>query len=267
MKISPEEREQQTLTEDNLALALRTLRECGYVVLEGVLPQNWVAEMRDALDQELQRSVEGREELVTRARGHYGIATPMRPPFLDPLALQNPFASPILEAALGKGFFSSLPYGCNSAWPGSGVQHLHRDTGQLFPEFPYVLPISIAVVNIPLVEFTLENGATEVWPGSHLIIDRDANETARAEERAAQLPSVRLQMPTGSVVVRDLRCWHRGMPNRTQAIRTMTAMVYFRRFHHLPDNAHAFSPDVPRSTWDRFSERTRQVYRYHQVQD
>jgi ectoine hydroxylase-related dioxygenase (phytanoyl-CoA dioxygenase family) len=123
------------------------------------------------------------------------------------------------------------------------------------------------VVNIPLVDFTLENDATEVWPGSHLIIDRDAEETAKAEERAAQLPSVRLQLPAGSLVVRDLRCWHRGMPNRTPTLRTMTAMVYFRRFHHLPDDARAFSAEVPWSAWDQFSERTRQVYRYHRVQD
>jgi hypothetical protein len=32
---------------------------------------------------------------------------------------------------LGKNFFSYLPYCCNTAWPGSGIQHLHRDTGHL----------------------------------------------------------------------------------------------------------------------------------------
>jgi ectoine hydroxylase-related dioxygenase (phytanoyl-CoA dioxygenase family) len=191
----------------------------------------------------------------------------MRLPFMDPLAIENPFARPILERALGRGLFSSLPYGCNTAWPGAGVQRLHRDTGQLFPEAPYVLPISLAVVNIPMVDFTLENGATEVWPGSHLIVDGDANETAQAEERAAQLPSVRLTMPAGSVVVRDLRCWHRGMPNRTQTIRTMTAMVYFRRFHHLPDDRQAFHQTVPRAIWEQLSEQTQSIYRFHSVED
>jgi len=267
LKISPEERERKTLTEETLAVALRTLRECGYVVLEEVLPQGWVAEMRAAFDEELTRVTTGNEERVEKAQGHYGITAPMRMPFMDSLAIENPFAHPILQAALGKSLFSPLPYGCNTAWPGSGVQRLHRDTGQLFPEAPYVLPISLAVVNIPLVDFTLENGATEVWPGSHLIVDGDATEKAQAEERAAQLPSVRLTMPAGSVVVRDLRCWHRGMPNRTQTIRTMTAMVYFRQFHHLPDHRHAFDQAVPRAVWEQLSEPTRQIYRFHSVVD
>jgi ectoine hydroxylase-related dioxygenase (phytanoyl-CoA dioxygenase family) len=267
MKISGEERLQQTLSEETLAIALRTLRDCGYVALEAVLPRDWVEEMRLAFDEELEHAIIGKEEAVAKARGHHGISAPLRMPFLDPLAIDNPFARPILEAVFGKSFFSYLPYGCNTAWPGSGVQHLHRDTGHLFPETPHVLPMTLAVVNIPLVEFTLENGATEVWPGSHRIVDSDANDRARAEERAAQLPSVRLTMPAGSVVVRDMRCWHRGMPNRTGTMRTMTAMVYFRQLHHLPDDPKVLNATVPRAVWEQLSERTRSIYRYHPVSD
>jgi ectoine hydroxylase-related dioxygenase (phytanoyl-CoA dioxygenase family) len=263
MTLTADERAENRLSEESLVLALQSLRDCGYVVLESALPREWVEELRAAFDEELLRLTAGRQEAVGKAKGHYGVQAPMRPPFTDPLAIENPLALQILEAALGPKLFSYLPYGSNTAWPGSGYQHIHRDTGHLFPETPLVLPISLAVVNIPLVEFTIENGATEVWPGSHRIVDHDATERAQLEERAARLPSARLTMPAGSLVVRDMRCWHRGMPNQTDALRTMTAMVYFRHFHHLPDHAGAFQPMIPPAVRDTMSERVRQIYRFH----
>ena len=189
----------------------------------------------------------------------------MRMPFLDPLAIENPFAMQVLEGAMGEGVFSYLPYGNNIAWPGCQTQHIHRDTGHLFPGTPFVLPLSLAVVNIPLVDFTEENGATEVWPGSHLIVDLSPSEKELLEERAAQLPSVRMVMPAGSVVMRDMRVWHRGMPNHTQTIRTMLALVYFRRFHHLPDNPQIFRWTIAQETWDGMGKRARDLYRYNQA--
>ncbi|MBI1929093.1 phytanoyl-CoA dioxygenase family protein [Candidatus Poribacteria bacterium] len=265
MKISQAEREQHKLTEENLAIATRTLRECGYVMLEGVMPKDWVVELRDAFTVELIRETKDKADQVEKAKGHYGVSAPMRMPFIHPLAIENPFALQIMEAAMGENIFSYLPYGCNTSWPGSGVQRLHRDTGQLFPGTPFVLPISIAVVNIPLVDFTVENGATEVWPGSHLIVDLHSDDKAKQEERAAHMPSVQMVMPAGSVVVRDLRCWHRGMPNRTQTIRPMTAMVYFRQFHHLPDGAQVFRNTIPQEAWEGMSKKARHLYRYNGV--
>ena len=260
MKISEAEREQGQLTASHLALALRLLRECGYVTLEAVLPNEWVEKMRLAFEEEGRQQFKGEWP-----KGHGGVSVPMRMPFLDPLVIENPFAMQILEGAMGEGVFSSLPYGNNIAWPGCQTQHIHRDTGHLFPGTPFVLPLSLAVVNIPLVDFTQENGATEVWPGSHLIVDLSPREKEPLEERAAQLPSVRMVMPAGSVVMRDMRVWHRGMPNHTQTIRTMLALVYFRRFHHLPDNPQIFRRTIASENWDGLSKRARDLYRYNQA--
>ena len=118
-------------------------------------------------------------------------------------------------------------------------------------------------VNIALVDFTEENGATEVWPASHLITDLQHNDKKNLEERAIQLPSTRTIMPAGSVVVRDMRCWHRGMPNQTQEIRSMLALVYFRRFHHLPDNAETFRQTIPLEVWEQMPPQSQKIYRYN----
>ena len=159
--------------------------------------------------------------------GHLEGQTPgdlLRPPFIDPLAIENPWAVQILDVMLGEDFWAKLPYHCNSTepnWPETQV--IHRDQLHLFPDLPIAMPPHMMVVNIPLVDFTEENGSTEVWPGSHLITDHEAvidpADVGRAgglEERAVPLPSMRTNMPAGSTVVRDMRVWHRATPQSHQ---------------------------------------------------
>jgi len=259
MRISITEKIAGRLDDESLDRALQQLRELGYVVLESVFPEGWIP---DFLQQYLGEA--GRQYGDQWPKTHGGISSPMCKPFLDPLVIQNPFAMQILSSALGEDFFAYLPYGSNTAWPGSPVQHIHRDSGHLFPDTPYVLPMSTAVVNIPLVDFSQENGATEVWPASHLIADAQTEQKLSLEARVKELPSVRVIMPAGSVVVRDMRCWHRGMPNRTAQPRPMLALVYFRKFHHLPNDATTFRRSIDPGIWDQFSEPVQHIYRFNQ---
>lgn len=252
------------LDNDQLHHALDALRETGYVVFESVLPAAYTVQVREAFDKVLLARFDGRS-----IPSHGGLQPPMQPPFTDASIIENPLTMQILEAALGPGFFGYLPYGSNTAWPGIGKQHIHRDQIHLFPDTSLVLPVSMAVVNIALVDFTEENGATEVWPGSHLITDTEADQTsddpnACPEERAARLPSVRMVMPAGSLVVRDMRLWHRGMPNRTDTRRSMLSLVYARAFHHWPDRMPAAGlSDV----WETLSDRAKRIYRYSHAPD
>lgn len=256
LEISPQERAENKPTQETIETATRLLRETGLVVIESVLSREWIAEVNDAMQAVLDMGDEA----------HNGTHPMLKMPFMDARIIDNPFAMPIMKAAMGDKIFAYLPYGCNSTSPGSDIQWIHRDSGQLFPELPFALPVSTIVVNIPLVDFTVENGATEVWPGSHLIVDDDAVRNTPYnvcdEERAAQLPSFQLVMPAGSVVVRDMRCWHRAMPNRTQIRRHMLALVYFRRFHHSPDSPGIFRARVSEDIWENMSEDAQEVYRF-----
>ena len=258
LEISDKERSKNKLTPESIDAGARLLREAGLVVIESVLPRDWIAELNVAM-----QTVLDNENEEDSQNGEHPM---LKMPFMDPRVIDNPFAMPILKAAMGEKVFAYLPYGCNSTQPGCDIQWIHRDSGQLFPELPFALPVSTIVVNIPLVDFTVENGATEVWPGSHLIIDdpavRNSPYNVCDEDRAARLPSFQLEMPAGSVVVRDMRCWHRAMPNRTQTIRHMLALVYFRRFHHSPDAPGIFSRRIPEDIWTDMSEETQEVYRF-----
>ena len=52
LKITRRERKKGRLTRSNLAEAIRQVRESGFVVLERVLPDEWVSMMRTAFDEE-----------------------------------------------------------------------------------------------------------------------------------------------------------------------------------------------------------------------
>ena len=257
LEISDQERAENKLAPESLDAGIRLLREAGLVVIESVIPRDWIAKLDVATE-----TVLSNEE-----NGHEGEHPMLKMPFMDPRIIDNPFAMPILKAAMGEKVYAYLPYGCNSTRPGNEIQWIHRDSGQLFPELPFALPVSTIVVNIPLVDFTVENGATEVWPGSHLIIDDEAVRNSPYNvcepERAANYPSFQLEMPAGSVVVRDMRCWHRAMPNRTKnTVRHMLALVYFRRFHHAPDAPGIFGARIPKEIWNNMSEEAQEVYRF-----
>lgn len=261
MILTPEEQKNGRMGNATLTEALRQLREAGFVVLEEALPAGWVNDLRAAFEEEGRKCSPPED-------GRGGIPIRFEMPFLDHLAVENPLGLQIIEAVLGSDIWSIFPYHTNTSWPGAGKQHIHRDTGHLFPELPYALPPSLLIVHIPLVDFSDENGSTEVWPGSHLITD-PASDSATAEAievRALSLPSIRINMPAGSLVVRDMRVWHRGMPNNTETVRTMLSIVYFRQFHRYPDHLVNMA-GIPESVMEQLPPRAKAIYRYHPIKE
>ena len=260
MQLTTEEIESGKLNEHNLEQATQTFRNEGLVLLENVLEQSWVQKVKAAVGKELHAKYEGSEEELARTRRHGGIESPLRMPFMDPLIIENPLVFQILKLVLGHRFFGCLPYGCNTAFPGSEIQNVHRDCGHVFPEVKDPMPPLMVVVNISLDDFTAENGATEVWPGSHLLVDGSADETATLRippERYSELRSEQTLMPAGSIVLRDMRTWHRGMPNTTDQPRTMLSVVYYRQYF-LPDN---FMVSLSQDELSQFSDQAKLVFR------
>lgn len=264
MKLTDDERASGRLSDERLALAVRTFRDVGYVVLEDAYDAAFLDTVRAAYDVELDRHLASKGGLAalkgkTFGENHIGFFPPMRGPLADERLAAHPIACQIMDALLGPDFRCSF-YHTNTACPGSGYQPIHRDTGSLFgTEFPVAHPVGILVFNVPLCDFTEENGSTEVWPGTHLIVDADPADGARLDERAQLLPSQRTNVPAGSFILRDMRMWHRGMPNRSDHIRTMMAIVYQRAW--LGDRP----VTIPQSTWDTWSERARRVFRHNRV--
>jgi ectoine hydroxylase-related dioxygenase (phytanoyl-CoA dioxygenase family) len=122
-------------------------------------------------------------------------------------------------------------YGGNTAMPSEHRQPVHGDATHLWPRLEVAHPPAMLVVNVPVVDMHPENGGTEIWPGTHRIVAAVAGQDIKIppdmlEARRAVSPPLQPVVPLGSVLIRDMRLWHAGMPNRTDRPRPMIAMIH-----------------------------------------
>jgi len=113
----------------------------------------------------------------------------------------------------------------NTALPkGDKRQPVHCDLNFNFPEFPFYV-----IANIPLITSTPEVGNTEYWPGTHIRPFSDQMDPKLYEiqkDRLEEFSSFRPVVPKGSIVLRDMRLWHAGMPNPSDVTRCMIGLAY-----------------------------------------
>ena len=203
------------MSPENVALAHRHLRESGAVILENAVPLEILTEVKEAYCAEIGTGKKFRQ--------------PTQMPFFHRHIVANPFVLQVLEAAMGKKIAFAL-YWIHANRPleegkEPPRQDVHRDGGHPFAELPVALPVTGIYLDIPLVDSSEENGATRVWPGTHLITDQPPDEVRYLAERAEHLPSVSMTMPLGSVFLRDMRLWHGAGINRTDQVRPMLDML------------------------------------------
>lgn len=230
LTLSARELDSCHLTKEHLEVAVKAVEEDGFVVLCNVidpahlqlLQQRMIADVEEIL---------ALDDVPWQFRdGHLQQDAPPFPPYLFRDVLVNDLVVEITHAILGDGLHNSS-YSGNCCVPNDNPQPLHVDIGQLFPGQKEATPAFAIVVNVPVVEMTPENGSTELWPGTHrdtsLKIDEDIKvpEEAQAKWRGRSEP-VQPTVPLGGVIIRDMRTWHRGMPNRSERPRPMIAMVH-----------------------------------------
>ncbi len=165
---------------------------------------------------------------------------PPLPEYVFPDIVGNTTVDEISRNILGENYFNDL-YSGNTNMPGSLMQPLHMDTEPLW-ETEYVThPAVSLVVNIPLIDFTEANGATELWPGTQSLHEGKFPNDEVINQRRLMKPPIRAILQKGDILVRDVRLWHRGMPNHTGKVRIMLAMLHQKKwlakgkpvpFHH-----------------------------------
>jgi hypothetical protein len=165
-------------------------------------------------------------------RGNIQQAPPRDPEWLFPSILFNPFACALSRALLGVRAINSHYTGNTSLPRSPWRQPVHFDYGHL-PAVDAAAPPHGLIVNVPMIDMHAGTGAIELWPGSHRVpiagegvfehgVPAEALERQRALRPPLQ-PSVR----AGAVLIRDLRLWHAGMPNPSDQVRPMIAMIHF----------------------------------------
>ena len=126
----------------------------------------------------------------------------------------------VVERALGTQTGDPAQVSLLSPQPGFGGQDLHRDTAESMqgPE-PTVLTAIVA-----LVDFTEQNGATRVVPGSHL-----TNESAARFRGRASSPDERLLTgPAGTAFVFTGHLLHSGTTNNSAEARPALQVLWRR---------------------------------------
>lgn len=217
MQLTVREKSTGELGSASLDLSQQRLSQQRFVVLKAVPPAHWVVTMRETFTAELQNHYASKPRTLVRQRHRGGFQPPLTMPFLDPQIIANPLVFQVVEQQRGQSFFCCLSHGRDTSLPDSQEQNVHRNCGHLFPELTSSAPPVLAVVNILIDDFTAANGATEIWPGSHLLVDANQEETRTSRippTRWRDHPSTLLLAPAGSIVTRDMR--------------TTLALVYYR---------------------------------------
>jgi ectoine hydroxylase-related dioxygenase (phytanoyl-CoA dioxygenase family) len=233
IKITPEELRGGVMDPAHLEAAVKAVREDGYVVLEDVVNLEHIAVLRDRMLEDLEMILARPDAPFNWNKGNVQQDPPPFPPHVFRDVLVNDMVIAVSKATLGPGV-KLASYTGNTATPhGVDRQPVHPDIGQLWPNLPVATPAFSLVVNAPLVDMSPENGSTEIWPGTHLDTSMFAWEhdikvpAERLEARRQVVPPIQPSVKAGSVVIRDIRMWHAGMPNHTDRARPMIAMIHW----------------------------------------
>jgi ectoine hydroxylase-related dioxygenase (phytanoyl-CoA dioxygenase family) len=135
-----------------------------------------------------------------------------------------------------------------AALPGQGLQALHADwSGPVAPDDYYVCN-SIWLLD----DFTAENGATRVVPGTHR--SGQAPREALADPKAPHPQEIKLLAPAGTVVIFNSHVWHGGTLNATDRPRRALHSYFCRRDQPQQlDQRKYIRPE----TYDRLSQAAR----------
>jgi hypothetical protein len=244
IQISAAEQERRTLTPEHRQAALDAFDVDGYVILGGAIDPAVLDALKPKLDEDTQMLLErGEWGGAGRVPGHLQQSMPRSAAHIPRDIVTNPFVIEVTAAIVGAGVHNHF-YNGNTNMPGSKMQPLHRDSGHLWAG--HVHPTASIVINVCPVDVDENNGATEIWPGTHRIVGPigDNRITAEMEKsRRETNPPVRTITTKGDAVLRDIRLWHRGMPNNGIEARHMIGMVHSAGFYHhntaIPVNADA----------------------------
>ena len=207
----------------DIVAAKRHLDEQGYVLLEGVLDTEALAQVRTRLvaQAEAERAEGWAVGYDADSQGVLNLLN--KGAVFAELAESVPILE-LIEHILGPGpLLSSLT--ANIIGPGTKAQFLHGDQAIMPP--PWTHP---AVANVAWIldDFTASNGATVIVPGSHV--------QGTHPDYANPPETVPVIARAGSAMVFDGRLWHGGGENRTDRRRHAIFAYYCAPYLRQQEN-------------------------------
>ncbi|KAI8625807.1 hypothetical protein F5Y19DRAFT_448863 [Xylariaceae sp. FL1651] len=243
---SPEEIKAKRLNERNVEIAVRALHEDGIVVVEDVIPHEDLDHLNAKMVADARvLQARGEDGPFNYNKGNIQQDAPPWAEYFHPSIFTNPIATQITSTVLGPRPKWTFCSGNAAMPPVEGLepqrQPVHNDVEFPHPPRPFAL-----VVNVPLPGMNPHNGSTEIWLGTHNRTEAKEGgqkgqratghirEELLAEQVAKNGPPCQPTVKKGSLVIRDFTIWHAGMPNMSDEVRLMLAMIHFASWFPNP---------------------------------
>jgi ectoine hydroxylase-related dioxygenase (phytanoyl-CoA dioxygenase family) len=206
------------LSSEEVKRAHRQLDEDGYTLLSGAVEAAELDELRETLVRVAAEEIESGTDYVYEGGSNQRVWTLLNKGEVFERVVQNAAILSVLEHLLGRIFLLSN-VNANVAGPGGQPMFLHSDQDYVPPPFPPYALVANAIVFLD--DFTAENGATRIVPGSHKLLHRPDY---------ANLPeTVPVTGPRGTVMVFHGALWHQTGANTTQAQKRHALLCYYCR--------------------------------------
>lgn len=235
LHVTDEERVSGLAKMSTIREAVLAINRDGIVVLENAIEEAHVDKLKE-------RMMKDTYELLRRDTTHYNFddkeaanvsqVPPVYPGYIFRDVLANPIGTSIISALIGPRSEFRWMFG-NTAVKSQKRQPVHADIKWDYYDFPTGI-----VSNVMLQDVSPENGSTEIWLGSHKTTSfkkhmqspasyRGRIHPDEVEKRRTIRPPIYPCIKKGSLIIRDIRIWHAGMPNKTDTPRIMIGFINF----------------------------------------
>jgi ectoine hydroxylase-related dioxygenase (phytanoyl-CoA dioxygenase family) len=243
----------------NVERATEVFFRDGFVALSGVLSDEQLHFAQEGARRVVAEQIAATPfEMANRGYARYSFGQQVQHPEWAML-VDLPTVLPILDAIWGSEDYTCSGAGGDYSNPGAKIQHLHSDMNDMLND-PlgqaniYDLPAPFIVVNYLMTEFAEINGAIRFVPGTQ----RTRLRPPSIENEPAHWKESIVCAPAGTAVLRDVRCWHGGTANNSDAPRIMTSAGYFAPWFRRGGSDGA----LPLERYNELSERGKKLCRY-----
>jgi ectoine hydroxylase-related dioxygenase (phytanoyl-CoA dioxygenase family) len=227
----------------------RKIDEDGFIIFHNIVDAAWLEQLRNAFEELCEREGFSAGKEVHKEKGVRRLSDLMNKGEMFDRVYTHPKVLAAAYHVLGREFHL---YSLNArdAKKGEGNQGLHADWAERDPEEPNHVCNAIWVLD----DFTENNGATRVVPGTHRMkgLPKDY-----MEDTSLPHPDQVIAIcPAGSIIFCNSHIWHGGTTNESGQIRRVLHNTFSGREHEQQQDQRRF---IRKTTFDRISPAARYI--------